>query len=127
MRHEPGLVATTTRIYPPDLPLLIDPDEAALRRAFDAHPVVVAGSVHGAKLGPPEQLERLFAVCDYALIEADGARRMRSRSALEEITSWGMRAFLRSKAPIFGASFRPRLCSGRSGSVNLGLSQLDFA
>lgn len=68
------LVATTTRIYPPELPLLIDPGEAALRHAFDAHPVVAVGSVQGAKLGPPTGLDKLFSLCDYALIEADGAR-----------------------------------------------------
>ena len=68
------LVATTTHIYPPDLPTLIDPDEQALRRAFDMYPVVAVGSVQGPKLGPPVDLESLFAACDYALIEADGAR-----------------------------------------------------
>jgi molybdenum cofactor cytidylyltransferase len=68
------LVATTTRIYPPSLPILIDPDEASLWRAFDAHPVVAVGSVHGPKLGPPENLENLLELCDYALVEADGAR-----------------------------------------------------
>ena len=68
------LVATTTRVYPPDFPVLIDPDAEALRAAFERHPVVAVGSVQGPKLGPPEDLAALCALCDYALIEADGAR-----------------------------------------------------
>lgn len=68
------LIATTTHIYPPERPLLIDPDESALRRAFDAHPVVAVGRVCGQKLGPPEDLDGLCALADFALIEADGAR-----------------------------------------------------
>ena len=68
------LVATTTRIYPPDLPTLIDPDPDALRAAFLCHPIVAVGSLQGPKLGPPENLASLYALSDYALIEADGAR-----------------------------------------------------
>ncbi len=68
------LVATTTRIYPPDFPVLIDPDEGALREAFRHHAIVAVGSACEAKLGPPENLEALCALSDYALIEADGAR-----------------------------------------------------
>lgn len=68
------LVATTTRIYPPEFPVLIDPDVDALREAFLRQAVVAAGSAHGAKLGPPQNLEALYAISDYALIEADGAR-----------------------------------------------------
>jgi probable selenium-dependent hydroxylase accessory protein YqeC len=68
------LVATTTRIYPPDFFTLIDPDAETLAKAFERHPIVTVGSVHGPKLGPPERLDALCALCDYALIEADGAR-----------------------------------------------------
>lgn len=68
------LVATTTRIYPPDLPVLIDPDEDALHEAFLHHAIIAVGSVCGGKLGPPENLEALCALSDYALIEADGSR-----------------------------------------------------
>ncbi len=68
------LIATTTRIYPPPYPLLIDPDIAALERAFSACPIVAAGCAQGEKLGPPHRLEALCVASDYALIEADGAR-----------------------------------------------------
>ncbi len=68
------LVATTTRIFPPDFPTLIDPNPEALDRAFHRHAVVAAGSVRGEKLGPPQGLLTLLVRCDYALIEADGAR-----------------------------------------------------
>jgi probable selenium-dependent hydroxylase accessory protein YqeC len=68
------LIATTTRIYPPDFPVLIDPDAGELRAAFEKHSIVAVGSIQGLKLGPPEKLEALCALCDYALIEADGAR-----------------------------------------------------
>jgi molybdenum cofactor cytidylyltransferase len=67
-------VSTTTRIMPPDVPTLTDPDGQTLQRAFEIYPVVAAGSVQGEKLGPPENLEALCELCDYALIEADGAR-----------------------------------------------------
>jgi molybdenum cofactor cytidylyltransferase len=70
------LVATTTRIYPPDLTTLIDPDADALREAFRRHTIVAAGSVQGEKLGPPENLAELCALADFSLIEADGARRL---------------------------------------------------
>jgi len=68
------LLVTTTRIYPPDLPTLIDPDPEALQAAFRWYAAVAVGSVQGEKLGPPERLEALCALSDYALIEADGAR-----------------------------------------------------
>jgi len=68
------LIATTTRIYPPDYPVLIDPDAGELRAAFERHSIVAVGSIQGPKLGPPENLSALCAVSDYALIEADGAR-----------------------------------------------------
>ncbi len=68
------LVATTTRIFPPGYFTLIDPDVSTLSRAFERHSVVAAGSIQGEKLGPPEGLSELAARCDYALIEADGAR-----------------------------------------------------
>lgn len=68
------LIATTTRIYPPELPVLIDPECGALREAFLRHPIIAAGSDCGAKLGPPGNLSELCACCDFALIEADGAR-----------------------------------------------------
>ncbi len=67
------LIATTTRIYPPDFPVLIDPNAGELRAAFKGHSIVVIGSVQGPKLGPPENLAALCALSDYALIEADGA------------------------------------------------------
>lgn len=68
------LVATTTRIYPPGFPILIDPDEDVLHEAFRCHAIIAAGSVCGEKLGPPKNLEALCALSDYALIEADGSR-----------------------------------------------------
>jgi len=70
------LVSTTTRIYPPEFPTLIDPAPAALREAFEQRAIVAAGSAQGEKLGPPENLAELCALADYALIEADGARRL---------------------------------------------------
>lgn len=68
------LIATTTRIYPPEHPILFDPDEDALREAFRHHAIVAVGSACGEKLGPPKNLPALCALSDYALIEADGAR-----------------------------------------------------
>ena len=68
------LVATTTRIYPPKLPVLIDPSEDDLWKAFRQHAVVAVGSDWGDKLGPPENLDAMCALSDYALIEADGSR-----------------------------------------------------
>jgi probable selenium-dependent hydroxylase accessory protein YqeC len=68
------LVATTTRVYPPELPILIDPDKDALREAFRRHAIVAVGSACGEKLGPPENLPALCVLSDYALIEADGSK-----------------------------------------------------
>jgi probable selenium-dependent hydroxylase accessory protein YqeC len=68
------LVATTTRIYPPEFPVLINPGVDELREAFRRHAIVAVGSDCGAKLGPPENLDALCSISDYALIEADGSR-----------------------------------------------------
>lgn len=72
--HGRVLVSTTTRIFPPCLPTLIDPDPEALARAFGRYAAITVGSVQGEKIGPPKRLEELCALSDYALIEADGAR-----------------------------------------------------
>lgn len=72
--HGRVLIATTTRIYPPPYPLLIDPDPSQLERAFQESPIVAVGCAQGEKLGPPENLHVLCAASDYALVEADGAR-----------------------------------------------------
>ena len=70
------LVSTTTRIYPPEFPTLIDPAPAATIARCSNASRSAAGSAQGEKLGPPENLAELCALADYALIEADGARRL---------------------------------------------------
>lgn len=72
--HGRVLIATTTRIYPPPFPLLIDPDLPQLECAYQKDPIVAAGCAQGEKLGPPSNLDELCAACDYALVEADGSR-----------------------------------------------------
>lgn len=67
---------TTTRIWPPDCPALHDPTPGELRDAFRRFPVAAAGRMTPeGKLAPPEgDLQALFAVAEYVLIEADGSR-----------------------------------------------------
>ena len=68
------LLCTSTHIFPfPGVPLLESPEREALRAAFAASRVVCAG-VREAATGNLTALPyRLAGLCDYVLVEADGA------------------------------------------------------
>ena len=72
------IVATTTRIWPPDMPVLKQADEAELSRALELyHTVCAAEDAQGGKLGPPLlPMETLIMLADYVFVEADGAKRL---------------------------------------------------
>lgn len=68
---------TTTRIWTPDhLPLVQGASEGLLEAALAEHGCVCAGTpAEGGKLASPAlSVERLAALADYVLVEADGAK-----------------------------------------------------
>ncbi len=71
------LLCTTTKIYPfQGLENLISPSEDGVRRALAVHRLAAAGSPvpGGTKLTAPElPMERLAALADHVLVEADGS------------------------------------------------------
>lgn len=73
------ICTTTTHIFPPGhMPLVLDGDEAAVRRALETTTCLCVGSMAGdGKLGPgPLPAAELAALCDYVLVEADGSRHL---------------------------------------------------
>ena len=73
------LVTTTTHIWPPEgMPVLLDPDDGAVRAALEAaNPVCVGVREETGKLTPCRvAMTRLCELADYVLVEADGARGM---------------------------------------------------
>lgn len=70
------LLCTTTLIYPPACPTLLSPAPDELERAFALHSLVAVGSLQeGGKMGPAAgPMDSLFALADYVIAEADGAR-----------------------------------------------------
>jgi len=72
-----AVLCATTKFYPfPGIPTLLSPTGDALRQALEAHRLVVAGSpvLGTGKLTAPElPMERLAALADCVLVEADGS------------------------------------------------------
>lgn len=80
-RELPGrvLLCTSTHFLGyPEYPVILNPTEASLRRAFAAHPVVCAArQTENGKLrdcGLPYDL--LASLADFVVVEADGSRRL---------------------------------------------------
>lgn len=76
------LVGTTTHIFPPPgMPLLLEPDAAAVEAAFSAHPgetlcVGAREAATGKLTACGLSAARLLELADYVLLEADGAKRL---------------------------------------------------
>lgn len=71
------ICATTTHILPPaHMPLVVDGGAATIHYALGNAPCLCVGRLAGeGKLGPgPLPAAELAALCDYVLVEADGAR-----------------------------------------------------
>lgn len=85
------LLCTTTRLYPfPGLAALYSPSEDALRRLLQSHRIAAAGTpVPGTgKLTAPDlPMERLAALAEYVLVEADGSagRPMKAHASHEPV------------------------------------------
>lgn len=71
------LLCTTTKIFPFDgLPCITEPGEAALRTARERAGLLCAGEMDsqtGKLTAPAVPMERLAALFDYVLVEADGS------------------------------------------------------
>ena len=71
------VLCTTTRFFPfPGLENLICPTQDSLRRALERHGLVAAGTPvpgTGKLAAPGLPMERLAALADYVLVEADGS------------------------------------------------------
>ena len=73
------ICTTTTHIFPPEhIPLLVEPEEAALAAALarDRCLCVGAPGPEGKLTAPAIPMERLAALADYVLVEADGSRNL---------------------------------------------------
>ena len=71
------ILATSTRIYPPQqYALVMDGEETVLRRALKEYGVVAVGTINeeGKLRAPVFSFEELAAFADYVLVEADGAK-----------------------------------------------------
>ena len=71
------ILATSTRIYPPQqYALVMDGEEAVLRRALKEYGVVAVGTINeeGKLRAPVFSFEELATFADYVLVEADGAK-----------------------------------------------------
>ena len=70
------LIATTTRIWPPDCPTLLSPARGQLVEAFRTHRLVAVGDpTPEGKLAMAWALEpELHTLADVVLVEADGSR-----------------------------------------------------
>lgn len=75
------VITTTTHIWFPDwTPVLLNPTETAVKRAFGEHPgrpICVAAPAQSGKLCASDMpMEALMRLADYVLVEADGAKRL---------------------------------------------------
>ncbi|MBQ5800177.1 MAG: putative selenium-dependent hydroxylase accessory protein YqeC [Oscillospiraceae bacterium] len=71
------ILATSTRIYPPQqYALVMDGEAAVLRRALKEYGVVAVGTINeeGKLRAPVFSFEELATFADYVLVEADGAK-----------------------------------------------------
>ena len=71
------ILATSTRIYPPQqYALVMDGEEAVLCRALKEYGVVAVGTINeeGKLRAPVFSFEELATFADYVLVEADGAK-----------------------------------------------------
>lgn len=121
------LLCTTTRILPfPGLENLISPSEEAVKRAFERRRLIAAGApaAGSGKLTAPElPMERLAALADYVLTEADGSagRPMKSHASHEPvIPPEANQTILVAGAsgfgqPVFQAAHRPERYAALAG------------
>jgi probable selenium-dependent hydroxylase accessory protein YqeC len=73
------IFGTTTKILPPsEFPVLLDPVEEEVCAALTQHRIICVGSTapEGKLTVPALPFARLAALCDYVLVEADGAHRL---------------------------------------------------
>jgi len=71
------IVGTTTNIFSPELPTLIDPTEESIRAALREHSLICVGTpAKMGKLGAvsEELLQKLPSLAEYVILEADGSK-----------------------------------------------------
>lgn len=73
------IFGTTTKILQPsDFPVLLDPSEDEVRAALETERILCVGSTaaEGKLSAPTLSFARLASLCDYVIVEADGAHRL---------------------------------------------------
>ncbi len=125
IRRGTVVVCTTTHMFPPALPLLTAPAEAALARLLQTERCVCVGTPgpDGKLAAPALPFSALAATADYVLAEADGARELpiKAHEPHEPVVPAGARAILVVGASGFGrpiaeAVHRPEVYCRLSGA-----------
>lgn len=75
-RHQRVIVCTSTRIYPPETIPVVTGGAEEIAAALERHTAVCAArpAENGKLQSPPVCFDELRALCDYVLVEADGAK-----------------------------------------------------
>ena len=116
------LVGTTTHIFPPPgMPLLLEPDAAAVEAAFSAHPgealcVGAREAATGKLTACGLSAARLLELADYVLLEADGAKRLPLKAPAPHERSSRRRRRWWSRSP--GSTASAGRCGRRCSAMN---------